>query len=461
MYGFPKAGTKVNVNDVDSGKVRLVKDIDIVTTQVGAPYTPDSVVISDNTVTVDFPACAVGGGGDEWTRPVDWLAIPAIAGGEEVFYGLFAVQNVTLGNFVAFSFAGAYTVDWGDGTAPENVATGVTAQHQFNWADVGNVTSEGWRQALIKVTPQGGSNLTNINLQKAHTTIGSGKVSQFMDMVISLPNLSGNNQTLGNGVVVYHRNCRRVWVVSIGAITNVGSMFASFNNLKDVPLFSTSACTSGQLMFQGCYSLEVLPLFDTSSFTAFNSMLIDCASLKELPLFDTSSAISFNAFCQRCTSLEIVPLLNTALVQDFSNMFNGCSSLETLPAFNMASATIMTTTFYQCISFITLPALNTSLVTGMSNLFSASGIREVSLNMTSVTNTAAMFVAGSMQKLTATGLTRGVSVANNMMSATELNNFFTSLGTASGSQTITVTGNHGAGTCNTAIATAKGFTVVT
>jgi len=35
------------------------------------------------------------------------------------------------------------------------------------------------------------------------------------------------------------------------------------------------------------------------------------------------------------------------------------------------------------------------------------------------------------------------------------------LGTASGSQTITVTGNPGAGTCNTSIATAKGFTVVT
>lgn len=55
------------------------------------------------------------------------------------------------------------------------------------------------------------------------------------------------------------------------------------------------------------------------------------------------------------------------------------------------------------------------------------------------------------------GLTRGISVSFNLMSATELNNFFTSLGTASGAQIITVTGNPGAATCNTAIA--KGFIV--
>ena len=46
------------------------------------------------------------------------------------------------------------------------------------------------------------------------------------------------------------------------------------------------------------------------------------------------------------------------------------------------------------------------------------------------------------------------------MGATALNAMFTSLGTANGSQTITVTGNPGAATCDTSIATNKGFTVV-
>jgi hypothetical protein len=47
------------------------------------------------------------------------------------------------------------------------------------------------------------------------------------------------------------------------------------------------------------------------------------------------------------------------------------------------------------------------------------------------------------------------------LSATEINNIFTNLGTAVGTQTITITGNRGATTCTPSIATAKGFTVVT
>lgn len=47
-----------------------------------------------------------------------------------------------------------------------------------------------------------------------------------------------------------------------------------------------------------------------------------------------------------------------------------------------------------------------------------------------------------------------------MLNSDQLNNVFTNLGTAAGVQTITITGNPGAATCNTAIATAKGWTVV-
>jgi hypothetical protein len=97
----------------------------------------------------------------------------------------------------------------------------------------------------------------------------------------------------------------------------------------------------------------------------------------------------------------------------------------------------------------------------MQQMFaSATSIYQVDLNMPIVTNTVQMFISiGSLQKFTATGLTRGITISNNLMSATELNNFFTSLGTASGAQTIVVTGNPGAATCNVLIATLKGFTV--
>jgi hypothetical protein len=97
----------------------------------------------------------------------------------------------------------------------------------------------------------------------------------------------------------------------------------------------------------------------------------------------------------------------------------------------------------------------------MSQMFSgASSIYEVEFNMASTTTLGLMFQSiGSLQRFIATGLTRGITISNNLMSATELNNFFTSLGTASGAQTIVVTGNPGAATCDVTIATAKGFTV--
>ena len=98
----------------------------------------------------------------------------------------------------------------------------------------------------------------------------------------------------------------------------------------------------------------------------------------------------------------------------------------------------------------------------MASMFNnCTSISIVSFTTTALTTTTNMFNSCiSIQRTILTGLTRGVSLLNCQMSATELNSFFNALGTASGAQTITVTGNPGASTCNTSIATTKGFTVV-
>ena len=67
---------------------------------------------------------------------------------------------------------------------------------------------------------------------------------------------------------------------------------------------------------------------------------------------------------------------------------------------------------------------------------------------------------GNLQELIVPGLEKGFSIENSNMGATALDAMFTSLGTANGTQTITITGNPGAATCTTSIATAKGFTIV-
>jgi hypothetical protein len=69
---------------------------------------------------------------DGWVRPSYWLDIPEVVATDQVFYGLVAVfPNDT--RPLAIRAQGAYTVDWGDGSAPVNVATNTTAEKLYDY----------------------------------------------------------------------------------------------------------------------------------------------------------------------------------------------------------------------------------------------------------------------------------------------------------------------------------------
>ena len=67
----------------------------------------------------------------------------------------------------------------------------------------------------------------------------------------------------------------------------------------------------------------------------------------------------------------------------------------------------------------------------------------------------------SLRRLVTPGITAGFALLYGAMQAQELNALFTSLGTASGAQTIDIRNQPGSATCDTSIATAKGYTVLT
>ena len=66
---------------------------------------------------------------EPWVRPSDWLALPTVADGDEIFVGLHAIFPDA--NFVAFTVAGDYEVDWGDGTS-NTYSSGATAEHEYD-----------------------------------------------------------------------------------------------------------------------------------------------------------------------------------------------------------------------------------------------------------------------------------------------------------------------------------------
>ena len=379
-----------------------------------------------------------GGSSSPWVRPSEWVAFPTIPDGEQRVYMLVAVLNNGANHF-AVTCAGAYRVDWGDGAGWQNVATGVKAEKNLAWADyAGNgLTAEGWRQALVTIEPQTGQMLTSISLG---VTAGSGwRVSGLLDVQISAPSATTLVfEDYWNGSGQKHRWCERVGVQATSLLgldrlfqgmaglvkvegtswtslaASTSNMFSSCSSLREVPLFDLSACTNTSYMFSSCSSLREVPLFDLSACTNTSWMFISCSSLREVPLFDLSA----------CTST--------------SYMFSGCSSLREVPLFDLSACTNTSYMFSSC-----------------------SSLREVTLdNMDNVTTTTNMFAGtGSIESVTLPGLRYSVSVASNQLQAAALDALYTSLGTAAGAQTITVSGNPGTSGDHPSIATATGWTV--
>jgi hypothetical protein len=118
----------------------------------------------------------------EWIRPTDWLQIPSIGEGEEVAYFLLAIFNDDSNNW-AIKISGDYTVDWGDGAPTEDIASGVQAEHTYDYSTISDNTLSvrGYKQVLVKIIPQVGNNLTAINLGVQHSNYSRIKPNFILD----------------------------------------------------------------------------------------------------------------------------------------------------------------------------------------------------------------------------------------------------------------------------------------
>lgn len=306
----------------------------------------------------------------EWTRPSDWLSIPSISTGEQVIYLLYGVLDND-SNYVALLCQGNYTVDWGNGVV-ENFTSNTKAQYAYTFSSIpsNTTTSEGYRQVLIKVTPQAGQNLTVVNLQQRHSFYTSANITTILDMVLNIPNVTAGNLTIGaNSLTVVHARCKRVWINQIGALTSASFLFGSLRDLESVPLFNTSSVTNFSGMFNNCFSLQIIPLFNTISGTTLESMFQGCRSLLTIPLLNTSNATNMTTMFRFCYSLQSIPLLNTSKVTSFSSMFRDCFSLQTCPLLDTSEATNLSFMFGYCNSLQSVPNFNTIKTTNMAGMF--------------------------------------------------------------------------------------------
>jgi surface protein len=401
-----------------------------------------------------------------WVRNPSWSALPAIIDTDQKFIGLHAIWPDA--NFLSLSAAGAYTIDWGDGVI-ENVATGVQAYHEYDFADADlvntdapvtftdagdlitrnnhgytndmeisfativtttgitagqiyyvvdattntfqvsatlggsaiSLTADGsgtilpYKQAIVTITPQGGSNLTALNLNLKHNQSGlqTAYCSGWLDIVLSMPNCTSSGLIIsGSTLNVKHGILQRVNIVNLGGQTTMSYMFYNCSSLTSVPLFNTALVTTMSSMFYNCYSLTSVPLFNTALVTSMLAMFYNCYSLTSVPLFNTALVTTMSYMFHSCYSLTSVPLFNTALVTNMSYMFQSCYSLTSVPLFNTALVTNMSYMFHSCYSLTSVPLFNTALVTNMSYMFQSC----YSLTSVPLFNTALVTTMSSM-----------------------------------------------------------------
>jgi hypothetical protein len=399
----PCPDVDLEINGVNEGSFAAGSTIELNLTDGVNPVTPDSVTVVGNVVTAQVPAASTG-----WTRNPDWLPLPEITASDNRFVGLFLVFEGEYNQTTVLLTSAAANVDWGDGTSV--VSNGAVQTKVYDYATISSPVKQyydgrNYKQVIVDVTATGVGTLS-ITIFDANSTVNSGGANNFVDIALSLPNSSNMRLSV----------FRRMAILERIRLLNIGT--------SPVPVLMNSVMLS---------VFEIGATTNTTAQSLFNSS--GCVDLSGGLIANWSN---------------IAQLLDTSDVRFF-----GASSFP-----NATSMAFFANGADNLISVSIDAPSNTSL----SNAFNtALNLRSIILSgCGNVNNTGNAFLnCISLSKLILNGMRWGFSIAQCNLTAQALNDLFDSLGTASGSQTIIVTGNPGAATCDTTIATAKGFTVTT
>ncbi len=310
-----------------------------------------------------------------WTRESDWLAMPNVVETDQVFYGLVAIHDVPH-NFLTFRAQGAYTIDWGDGTPTENYTSNATARHDYDWSSVSSstLTSRGYRQCMVTVTPQGGNNLTAINLNDKHNQAGLTNYtsSGWLDIKFSMNNVG--TFYLYNSVWRHSVLERCHWVASSCSQTSGNQLFRHCWAMRSIPNLPFASLTDCFFMFGHCDNLgddgyPTLPSTATSN--NFHYMFYLNRQLQTAPVLDTGNATNMSYMFRLCCRLKYIPPLNFQNNLYSQYQFQNCFNLELFSdvSWDFAKVTRCEYMFSGCYAIRYLPAMDTSAVTRMDGMF--------------------------------------------------------------------------------------------
>jgi len=380
-----------------------------------------------------------------WKRNPSWSALPSVISTDEKFVGLYAVWPDS--NYVALTAAGNYNIDFGDGSASQNIATGVQVNYQILYSAASLVGTEKpvtftAATSLVTINSHGYVNgdkvqfwnivtTTGINSAQtyyvvnvttntfqfstsvngaviAFTNNGTGSLLPYRQAIITVTPQSGQQLTALNlnikntatglqtgystgwlDIALSMPNCSASGLVINASVQNVKHGY-----LQQASIVNAGGLTTATYMFFNCYALQSIVQFNNTLITDMSYMFQSCYALQTVPLFNTAAVTAMNSMFQSCYALQTVPLFNTAAVTTMLSMFFYCYALQTVPLFNTAAVTNMSSMFSSCYSLQTVPLFNTAAVTDMSVMFAnCYTIQTVPLfNTAAVINMGAMFL---------------------------------------------------------------------
>lgn len=320
-----------------------------------------SLALADNTI--PDPS-------ETWDRPADWPALPTIIPGEQRFAMLCAVYNTGGANYIRLDPAGcAYTIDWGDGSAPENFIANAAAQHSFSYAGAtGAVTSLGYKTAIVQVYPQGDGAFSGFAATLKHASAVAQASSGILDFEFSSP--TSTIPTLSNSSITQTNWQCQHWKAWSSVAPGLWSYaFFGMASLRSIEGLELSMPVSLSNTFNACFSLIHGPKLDTKNVFSMNSTFGNCKSMVDVPAYDYSAANSVSGMFSGCSSLRSVSAMNTGNCWEFSSLFSNCSALTSVAGIDTTKATAMNAMFQNCRAMVTFPKMNTSACCTMLQMF--------------------------------------------------------------------------------------------
>lgn len=432
-------------------------------------------------------------GFSHWTYPEDWPDIRwPINDSIELLYCDAGTHTAA---FRVKTTAGQYHVDWGDGNTSDHNSD-ATAEHAYT-AGAGTPCSRGYTTWKITITAASG------NIDRFYVYPNSVQTqnnqSGILAACFNTPGLTSMANAFyyssGAGVrcpfLEYFKmqrvaasvtnssyaftNCWRLMYANVDGltgVTNASGMFNSCTSLLGVDLSKMTAIQTADSLFAYCYSLKYADFSAQTEFTAINQICRQCGNLGSIKFAASlPNVTTFEYGCYACLTLRTVDISGMINVTNLNYAFQNCYNLQTADLDGLTDVTTMISCFNGCYNLETLSATNfaadAASVVGTDAFALCELLTSIAMAGAKFTVLGAYGASGKLNKATTitfhasstfSGASPQFKMIYNDMSAAQINAIFTALPTVTG-KTIDITGCTGAATCDSSIATGKGWTV--